>query len=59
MRSNGFNFVAKVEFASTEDMEYFDNECDSYKALKLGAKSLRVEGVIMVYFDPIVGRISL
>jgi len=53
-RSNGFTFAAKSEFASTEDMKYYDDDCEAHKTLKLKAKSLGIEGLMMVYYDPIV-----
>jgi len=53
-RSQGFTFAAKSEFASTEDMKYYDEDCEAHKTLKANAKSLGIEGMMMVYWDPIV-----
>jgi len=53
-RSAGFTFVAKSEFKTVEDMKYYDNDCEAHKALKLNAKTLGVEGMMMVYYDPVV-----
>ncbi|KAL7913513.1 hypothetical protein GGI35DRAFT_212158 [Trichoderma velutinum] len=51
-RSQGFTFVAKSEFASLEDMKYYDEECVAHQALKKAAGTLGVEGVMTVYFKP-------
>ena len=51
-RSQGFTFIAKSEFASLEDMKYYDEECAAHQALKKGAMSLGVEGLMTVYFKP-------
>ncbi|KAL7795894.1 hypothetical protein V8C37DRAFT_32540 [Trichoderma ceciliae] len=51
-RSQGFTFVAKSEFASFEDMKYYDDECPAHQALKKVAFTLGVEGILTVYFKP-------
>ncbi|KAH6604135.1 Cupin [Trichoderma cornu-damae] len=51
-RSQGFTFVAKTEFASIEDMKYYDEECPAHKALKSVGSGLGVEGVMTIYFKP-------
>jgi hypothetical protein len=51
-RSQGYTLVAKSEFSSLDDMKYYDNECEAHKTLKIGAKSLGVEGVMTVYYPP-------
>ncbi|EAW10508.1 Dabb family protein [Aspergillus clavatus NRRL 1] len=33
-RNKGFNISVKTTFASMEDMEYYDKECEAHKALK-------------------------
>jgi hypothetical protein len=53
-RSQGFTFAAKTEFASTEDMKYYDEDCEAHKTLKANAKPLGLEGMMMVYWDPVV-----
>ena len=37
-----------------EDMKYYDDECDAHKTLKANAKTLGVEGIMMIYYDPVV-----
>jgi hypothetical protein len=39
-------------FASKEDMEYYDNDCEAHKALKMVAKEVH-QGIMMVYFESI------
>ncbi|TDZ21066.1 hypothetical protein Cob_v006107 [Colletotrichum orbiculare MAFF 240422] len=52
-RSQGFTIVAKTEFASLEDMRYYDDECAAHGALKTFVKeNLTVGGVMSVYFKP-------
>lgn len=53
-RSQGYTFAAKSEFASVEDMKYYDDECEAHKTLKANGKTLGIEGMMMVYYDPIV-----
>jgi len=33
-------------------MAYYDNECEAHKTLKIGGKSLGIEGMMMVYYTP-------
>ena len=35
-------------------MKYYDDECEAHKTLKANGKTLGVEGMMMVYYDPIV-----
>ncbi|KAL6794777.1 hypothetical protein GGI42DRAFT_333093 [Trichoderma sp. SZMC 28013] len=59
-RSQGFTFVSKSEFASLEDMKYYDEECAAHQALKKVAMTLGVEGIMTVYFKPqVVGGVAL
>ncbi|KAF0329818.1 stress responsive a b barrel domain-containing protein [Colletotrichum asianum] len=52
-RAQGFTIVAKTEFASLEDMKYYDDECAAHGALKSFVKeNLTVGGVMSVYFMP-------
>jgi len=53
-RSQGYTLVAKSEFSSLDDMKYYDDDCEAHKTLKLGAKSLGVEGIMTVYYPPTV-----
>jgi hypothetical protein len=52
-RSQGFNFVCKTEFASMDDMKFYDEECAAHQGIKNIFKTLTVDGVPMtVYFKP-------
>jgi hypothetical protein len=52
-RAQGYTFVAKSEFASVEDMMFYDTECEAHMELKKTVKSLSLDGVpLMVYFKP-------
>ena len=52
-RSQGITVVAKTEFASLEDMHYYDDDCPAHKALKEYAKGFKHETKpISIYFKP-------
>jgi hypothetical protein len=51
-RSQGYTLVAKTMFKNKEDFDYYDTECEAHKILKAKAKSLDVQGVLMIYFTP-------
>lgn len=54
-RSQGITVVVKAEFASLDDMNYFDNDCPVNTAFKDWAKTLKHETKpISVYFEPTV-----
>lgn len=59
-RSQGFTLVSKSEFASLDDMKYYDDECEAHQALKAYAKKeLTLEGIMTVYFTPqVLGGVS-
>jgi len=42
-RNQGYNFVATTEYASMDDLNYYDTDCEAHKKLKSTVKSL-VEG---------------
>lgn len=44
--------MAKSTFASKADMDYYDNECEAHKELKVLAKPL-VEDIMTVWFESI------
>jgi hypothetical protein len=54
VRSQGFTFVAKSEFASLDDLKYYDTGCEAHTTLKAGAKELGIEGIMTVYFSAAV-----
>ncbi|EEQ29430.1 hypothetical protein McanMca71_004320 [Microsporum canis] len=51
-RRQGYNLAVVSEFASEDDMKYYDNDCKAHAALKTVAKPL-LEGIMMTYFEPI------
>ncbi|GKU02017.1 unnamed protein product [Fusarium langsethiae] len=52
-RSQGYTFVSKTEFASMDDMKYYDDGCQAHQALKDFVKgNLSPEGLMTVYFKP-------
>lgn len=52
-RNQGFTVAAISTFASVEDFEYYDTQCQAHLALKAVAKTLN-KGVMMIYFTSIV-----
>ncbi|KAM0256731.1 hypothetical protein ACHAQJ_004799 [Trichoderma viride] len=53
-RSQGYDFAARFEFASLEDLRFYDNECPPHQALKAAAASLDVKGIMTIYFKPLI-----
>lgn len=52
-RSQGFTLISKSEFASLEDMKYYDDQCEAHQALKSFAmEKCEVKGLLTVYFKP-------
>lgn len=51
-RSQGYTLVSKTEFASMEDMKYYDEECPAHGVIKSFVKELTVDGILTVYFKP-------
>ncbi|KAK1990136.1 stress responsive A/B barrel domain-containing protein [Colletotrichum falcatum] len=52
-RAQGFTVVSKSEFASLEDMKYYDEDCAAHAELKAYVKAnLAVTGFMSVYFEP-------
>ncbi|EPS31764.1 hypothetical protein POX_d06043 [Penicillium oxalicum] len=52
-RNKGFNVSVKTTFASLEDMQYYDNECEAHKALKAVAGPAK-EDVLTTYFEDVL-----
>jgi len=42
-RNQGYNFVATTQYASMDDIEYYDTDCEAHKQLKSTVRDL-VEG---------------
>ncbi|CAM1502263.1 Fc.00g042470.m01.CDS01 [Cosmosporella sp. VM-42] len=51
-RSQGYTLVSKTEFASLEDMKYYDEDCRAHGELKSFIKEVTCEGILTVYFKP-------
>ncbi|PQE32837.1 hypothetical protein CJF32_00001308 [Rutstroemia sp. NJR-2017a WRK4] len=54
-RSQGYNLIAKTEFKTLEDMQYYDSECEAHKKFKMGIKELgnvKPAEVCCVYYEP-------
>ncbi|POR33284.1 Uncharacterized protein TPAR_06528, partial [Tolypocladium paradoxum] len=51
-RSQGFTVVCKTEFASLDDLKYYDNACQAHQSLRAVAQTLTIEGIQTVYFKP-------
>ncbi|KAI0458541.1 stress responsive A/B barrel domain-containing protein [Xylaria acuta] len=55
-RSWGWTVVNKAEFASLEDMQYYDKQCKAHAELKEKVKALELQGgvprgIMVVYFE--------
>ncbi|KAK3330519.1 hypothetical protein B0H66DRAFT_66029 [Apodospora peruviana] len=51
-RSKGYTVVASTEFASLDDMKYYDAECAAHAALKKKASTLGVaEPPLAIFFE--------
>lgn len=51
-RSQGYTLVSKTEFASLEDLKFYDDECAAHGELKGLVGQLKHEGILTVYFKP-------
>ncbi|KYK60647.1 stress responsive A/B barrel domain-containing protein [Drechmeria coniospora] len=51
-RSQGYTVICKTEFASLDDLRYYDDKCEAHQKLKVAAKDLTIEGIQTVYFKP-------
>ncbi|KAK3336396.1 hypothetical protein B0T19DRAFT_37649 [Cercophora scortea] len=51
-RSNGYTVIAETDFASLDDMNYYDSECAAHANLKKTASTLGIAGPpLAVYFE--------
>ncbi|KAK3694251.1 hypothetical protein B0T22DRAFT_65677 [Podospora appendiculata] len=51
-RSKGYTVIAETEFASLDDMKYYDSECAAHANLKKTASTLSIaEPPLAVYFE--------
>ena len=51
-RSQGYTIVSKSEFASLDDMKYYDADCEAHASVKKHIMSAGCEGVLTVYTKP-------
>ncbi|KAF2233996.1 stress responsive A/B barrel domain-containing protein [Viridothelium virens] len=54
-RNQGYSFLAVTKFASVEDMNYYDNQCEAHQAIKASAKGKIEPPPLMVYTTNAVG----
>ncbi|KAA8648767.1 hypothetical protein EYZ11_004915 [Aspergillus tanneri] len=52
-RNKGFNVSVKATFASLEDMQYYDEQCEAHKALKAVAGPAK-EDAVTTFFENIL-----
>ncbi|KAI9726310.1 MAG: hypothetical protein M1828_001584 [Chrysothrix sp. TS-e1954] len=50
-RAQGYNFVAQSKFATKDDMDYYDNDCEAHKQLKAGLKGKVTPPALIVYYQ--------
>lgn len=58
-RSRGYTVVARSEFASVEDMHWYDEQCPAHAALKETARALGMPEPPLVFYHedtPLVDR---
>ncbi|KAI9641937.1 hypothetical protein NHQ30_009806 [Ciborinia camelliae] len=53
-RTQGYSIVAKTEFRNLEDMKYYEDKCEAHQKFKAEAKTLGVEGICCVFYEPSV-----
>ncbi|ESZ96607.1 hypothetical protein SBOR_2974 [Sclerotinia borealis F-4128] len=53
-RTQGYSIVAKTEFRNMEDMKYYEESCEAHQKLKDEAKTLGIEGMCCVFYEPSV-----
>lgn len=51
-RTQGYTVVAKTEFASLDDMMYYDNECPAHQELKKFVNQCGISTPTTVFFEP-------
>ncbi|CAF3447400.1 unnamed protein product [Fusarium graminearum] len=51
-RTEGYTFVNKTEFASMEDMKYYETECPAHGEVKKVLGEITIDGMMTVFFKP-------
>jgi hypothetical protein len=49
-RNQGYTLAALTEFATVDDMKFYDDQCEAHAELKKVAKTL-YQGIMMAYFS--------
>ncbi|KAB8072893.1 hypothetical protein BDV29DRAFT_158108 [Aspergillus leporis] len=52
-RNKGYTLSVKTRFASMEDMQYYDTECEAHKALKAVVGSVK-EDILTTFFESVL-----
>lgn len=51
-RTKGYTFVNKTEFASMDDMRYYESECPAHGEVKKVLGEITIDGMMTVFFKP-------
>ena len=51
-RTNGYTFVNKTEFASMDDMRYYESECPAHGEVKKVLGEITIDDMMTVFFKP-------
>lgn len=52
LRTEGYTFVNKTEFASMDDMKYYESECPAHGEVKKVLGEITIDGMMTVVFKP-------
>ncbi|MCJ1396726.1 hypothetical protein MMC18_009618 [Xylographa bjoerkii] len=52
LRTEGYTFVNKTEFASMDDMKYYESECPAHGEVKKVLGEITIDGMMTVFFKP-------
>ncbi|KAI0197922.1 hypothetical protein F4808DRAFT_437554 [Astrocystis sublimbata] len=51
-RTEGYTFVNKTEFASMDDMKYYEGECPAHAKVLKVLGEITIDGMMTVFFKP-------
>ncbi|KAF4457980.1 stress responsive A B barrel domain [Fusarium albosuccineum] len=51
-RTEGYTFVNKTEFASMDDMRYYESDCPAHGEVKKVLGEITIDGMMTVFFKP-------
>jgi hypothetical protein len=57
-RSQGYTMVARTVFKSKNDMDFYDNDCEAHKAIKILLKPNIAAPPLVVYMDAQFEKVS-